>query len=84
MTVQVSTERRTMATPHAVYRIYHADGSLLYIGVTWNPQQRLRQHQGWISRYRVPCRVTLTWYGNRVAAYDAEAEAIQAEQPLNN
>lgn len=70
--------------PIALYRMYSADGELLYIGQSVNPAQRVCGHRtgnNWITRVAT---MTLEWYPTREAAKQAEAEAIKAECPLLN
>lgn len=75
--------------PHWVYRCYDADGVLLYIGMTYDPKQRIRS---WRSRSNQDrwswfCDVArMSWcaHPDQWRAGWAEREAIQAERPLHN
>lgn len=75
--------------PHWVYRLFDAEGSLLYIGMTINPTARLRH---WRSRSSLPRyqwfrsvrRVEWRHYSNHFFASEAERHAIRAEQPPHN
>ena len=75
--------------PVAVYRLRDAQGRLLYVGISSNPDHRLhswdRSHSVdavWWPEVVEPAEVT--WYPDRQAALAAEKEAIQTEHPLHN
>jgi hypothetical protein len=66
-----------------VYRLYDAEGTLLYIGASYDPDRRRDDHRRkpWgaaISRQAVK------WYPTREDALDEEAHAISAERPPHN
>lgn len=67
----------------AVYRLFGADGTLLYIGSAYNPATRSRKHsdKDWWSQVT---RRTDEWHPNRWTAYTAEAKAITSEGPRHN
>jgi predicted GIY-YIG superfamily endonuclease len=67
----------------AVYRAYAEDGRLLYVGVSEQLPNRLQAHRSkpWWSEV---VRVTAKFYRNRMDAYRAETEAVEAERPLYN
>lgn len=69
--------------PAAVYRLYDTDGTLLYIGSAYDPEERCKEHRGqpWWPRV---ARRTEEWFGHRNSAYAAEMKAIAAEKPLHN
>lgn len=70
--------------PTALYRLYDADNSLLYIGITWHPDFRLEQHlldKEWIH---LVARRTVEWHSDRPSALAAEAIATAAEKPLHD
>jgi predicted GIY-YIG superfamily endonuclease len=67
----------------AVYRLYDADGRLLYVGISRDPVVRWGQHQGkrwWpkVATYAVD------WHVDRESAAVAETEAIRQEKPSHN
>lgn len=67
-----------------VYRIYDADGRLLYVGMSINAVQRLAAHryqQEWWPRV---ARVDIEHFVGRKAAARAEALAIETEAPEFN
>lgn len=70
----------------AVYRLYDANGTLLYIGSSSNPKYRYSEHSRSPLKPWWPevARREETWYDNRSDAQKAEAMAIKTEQPLHN
>jgi len=67
-----------------VYRLYAADGTLLYVGSTGNLLGRLGSHAAdkiWASRV-VSVRVEA--FTERDAALQAEREAVRREKPAQN
>jgi predicted GIY-YIG superfamily endonuclease len=78
-TARKAAERRKL--PHAVYRMYSSDGTLLYIGCTYNVPVRLRGHIAWLPQV---ASITLEWYPNVDEALAAETQAIRDENPIYN
>jgi predicted GIY-YIG superfamily endonuclease len=76
-------ERREF--PHYVYRCYDHAGRLLYVGCTYNPVARARQHRAergpWIAHV---ARTRWIVWPNRRKALDMERLAIETEAPLFN
>lgn len=75
-----------MSITPAVYRVFDADGALLYIGSSRNPLFRLAEHGrdsrvGW---FPLAARVDIVHYDTIDAALLAEAAAIAAEVPRFN
>lgn len=70
--------------PTALYRLYAADDSLLYIGVTGNLEARFTQHAKAKTWWADVTRKTAAWYPSRAEAREAEIEAIEGEQPRHN
>jgi len=68
----------------ALYRFYDAGGDLLYIGITWNPYSRWRQHARNSPWFGSASRVTCAVYPNEWTALKEEVLAIRAEAPLFN
>ena len=66
-----------------VYRTYDHDGTLLYVGISMNPDGRLYQHRksAW---WPLVDEVTIQWFDGREAAKAAERRAIDDEEPLYN
>lgn len=75
-----------MPTPKQVglYRLYNAADQLLYIGITSDPKERWRQHQGDKSWWPEVTRKTIEWIDDRGTALSREASAIKTERPLYN
>jgi len=72
-----------MTLPTALYRLYDADGELLYIGTSCDPRARMVNHRtrAWwplVSERRDE------WHQDRDSARAAERAAIQAERPRYN
>ena len=73
-----------MSGQTAVYRLYAADDSLLYIGVAKTFGTRWHQHakaQPWWPQVH---HQTIWWYETRTDAEDAELAAIKTEHPKYN
>jgi len=75
---QESNRNRRWREPAAVYRLYDADGVLLYIGSAYEPDVRCKEHekQPW---WPDVARRTEEWHPNRGTAYVQELKAIAAE-----
>ncbi|MFJ6561964.1 GIY-YIG nuclease family protein [Streptomyces sp. NPDC091412] len=69
--------------PAAVYRLWAADGTLLYIGSSYTPEERSKAHSHTVWGHLV-ARRTDEWHPSRWRAYDEEARAIAAEDPAHN
>ena len=68
----------------ALYRLYDADGSLLYVGMTSNLRSRMVGHAADKPWWAAVARQTTEWYDTRAEAAAAEAEAIKSENPIHN
>lgn len=71
----------------ALYRLYDADGALLYIGISATPKERLKAHRYGLHRNTWAPSVasqTVEWCESKDAALAAEEIAIRQEQPLHN
>lgn len=75
---------KTAHLPTAVYRLYDADGRLIYIGQSQRMGQRMRGHMlnSWF--YELVDSIELEYYPTRPAAVAAETLAIQEMQPAFN
>lgn len=73
----------TITRPAAVYRLYDAAGTLLYIGSAYDPAKRSRAHRDkpW---WPLVARREDEWHQTREAAYIAETEAIRQGPPPGN
>ncbi|MFC8676725.1 hypothetical protein ACFUEN_29070 [Streptomyces griseorubiginosus] len=78
-----SPKEQTGPKPAAVYRLFAADATLLYIGSAYSPEDRYRAHskQPWWPQV---ARRSEEWLESRGAAYTAEMQAIVKEKPLHN
>ncbi|MFF8297700.1 hypothetical protein ACF07M_20200 [Streptomyces globisporus] len=68
----------------ALYRLYDEGGTLLYIGISHQPEVRFVQHsklKGWWPQVH---RREMEWFDDRPAATRAEADAIRSEDPEYN
>lgn len=69
----------------ALYRYFDANEGLLYIGISIDPDGRLKVHRDnhapWVNEVS---RRAVEWHGSRPLALKAEAEAIKAERPRYN
>jgi predicted GIY-YIG superfamily endonuclease len=70
----------------AVYRLYDEMGYLLYVGITNNPNIRLKEHAAEKPWWSVvdQRRTTIEWYKNRGMAKRTETKAITTENPKYN
>jgi predicted GIY-YIG superfamily endonuclease len=82
--VNGSERHRHLAdAPHFLYRLLDADGGLLYLGCTVDPERRLAEHR------RKPWgRLIAAWqfdeFTDALSAYAAERDAIASESPQFN
>ena len=81
-TAETNRERR-WREPAAVYRLWDADGNLLYIGSAFEPDVRCKEHQkkAWWPEV---ARRTEEWHSNRGTAYIEELKAIAVERSKYN
>jgi hypothetical protein len=70
--------------PVAVYRLFAADGALLYVGSTHDPERRFRQHSSLKSWWPEVAARQVDWKDSREAAEHAEDAAIMTEAPRYN
>lgn len=70
----------------ALYRLYDADGVLLYVGIAKDPEQRWQGHAYSANSpwWPLVARKTVTWFPSREVADLAETEAIKDERPIHN
>jgi predicted GIY-YIG superfamily endonuclease len=75
------TARRT-----CLYRLYDAEGTLLYIGISYYPDERIHRHRSdrnWGADIDMS-KNRFRWYDTRPEARAAEIKAIHDERPLHN
>ena len=67
--------------PHAVYRVFDGSGLLLYIGMSADPERRVKAHRSSAPWRREIARWSAEWHPNRAAAGRVEQAAIDSEMP---
>ena len=67
-----------------MYRMFSADGTLVYVGCTGNVPKRLDLHRSATPWWDDVATVTVQHFPNRRSALDAEAQAIRSESPRYN
>jgi len=72
------------SAPVALYRLYGADGTLLWVGITGSLSERFAQHAASKPWWPDVARKTVAWCQDRSDAARAEAAAIRDEHPLYN
>lgn len=80
---QASTTQATPRRPAAVYRLWDAEGNLLYVGSSYDPDKRCAVHRRAPWWEHVASR-TEEWHSTRGVAYRAETKAIHSEAPRFN
>lgn len=73
-----------LTDPTSLYRLFDADGQLLYIGIALDTVRRLDEHANDKPWWGEVATVTLEHYPGRVEAQEAERAAIQDEHPAYN
>ena len=77
-------ERRSRTSRTSVYRLFDADGLLLYVGITRQGHHRLHEHARDKAWWRDVASATFEHLPTRDAALRREAQAIHTEAPLYN
>ena len=70
--------------PTCLYRYFHSDGNLLYIGITQNQGMRSQQHFATSAWFGETASATFTHFATREEALSAERDAIKSELPKYN
>lgn len=80
------TEEPTSDHPErvALYRLYGADGQLLYVGITNNPKLRWQAHARDKSWWGEVARKDVEWFERRKSAERIEKTEIEDESPVYN
>lgn len=76
---RIDMTRRT-----ALYRLFDTEGRLLYVGITFNPDNRWAEHAASKSWWPDVTEKRIEWHGSRTDAAAAEVAVIAAELPLYN
>lgn len=71
-------------TGTALYRLFDADGKLLYVGIADDPHRRWVQHARDKAWWPEVTKKTADWFDSRSEAGEAEIKAIREELPLHN
>jgi predicted GIY-YIG superfamily endonuclease len=71
-------------TRHYVYRLFDQDGRLIYIGCTYSPEARIKQHRTTMWWGDQITRVKITVHPNKPAAHAVELAAIHSDKPRWN
>lgn len=79
-----SSGHETASERTAVYRVYDADGELLYVGIAKDFGVRWAQHAAKQPWWPEIARQTVDWHESREAALSEETRAIKAEGPRHN
>lgn len=68
-----------------LYRLYAADGRLLYVGISYSAIQRMAQHKADKAWFGDVARIDIEKVpGERAAVLAAERAAIATEKPIHN
>jgi predicted GIY-YIG superfamily endonuclease len=69
---------------NTLYRIFNADGELLYVGATVNPSQRFQVHGGTKPWWEESASMTMQHLETWEELVEAEIQAIKTESPKYN
>lgn len=72
------------SAPTSLYRLYGADGALLYVGISTRPFQRVREHSKGQTWWTEVASQTFEHFPTREEAAAAELDAIRTENPQHN
>lgn len=70
--------------PTALYRYFDVNGDLLYVGISFDPGRRDREHARSKAWHMSAVKQQVEWYDNRFDAFAAEQDAIKIERPIHN
>ncbi|MFJ5038009.1 type II toxin-antitoxin system prevent-host-death family antitoxin [Streptomyces parvulus] len=70
--------------PTALYRLYDGAETLLYVGISYQPEARFEQHRQDKPWWPQVARRELQWFADRPSAAQAEVDAIRDEDPEHN
>ncbi len=70
--------------PTAIYRLFGADGVLLYVGISNDPPVRYKQHAGDKPWWHEVATKVEEWQPDRATAKRLETKAITTESPRYN
>lgn len=67
-----------------VYRLFDADGALLYVGISNHFEYRMRSHSKTKFWWPNVDSIDVQWFGSRADAEAEESRAIWLERPAHN
>jgi hypothetical protein len=70
--------------PTALYRFFGTDGALLYVGITYDTEQRFTSHSNSSPWWKDVASQDIEWHETRQLALTAELAAIRTECPRYN
>ena len=70
--------------PHFVYRCFNVEGNLLYVGMTWNVDERIIAHRSNTHWFGEVNDVQVEKHEDKLSALTAEMVAIKDEWPMYN
>lgn len=79
----MTTYSDMLARPHAVYRFFAKDGTLLYVGCT-SFLGRIGHHQATRDWFHEVATITIEWAVDALVGRQVEMHAINVEQPKYN
>lgn len=68
----------------ALYRLFDAEGVLLYVGISHDPEKRWTEHAKFKDWWGLVAKKATEWFEERSHAARAEEAAIRAEKPRFN
>jgi predicted GIY-YIG superfamily endonuclease len=68
----------------ALYRFFDEIGALLYVGITYDTEQRFASHRNSSPWWKDVASESNEWHETRSLALAAESAAIKAERPRHN
>lgn len=83
-TIRADHYDRIRENTHVLYRCFNRRKSLLYVGITNHPEQRIKHHQVHKTWWKYVETITLEQFSSRAELVSAEAEAIRTENPCFN
>lgn len=79
-----STRNEGLQGATTLYRHYDAAGTLLYVGIAGDFEERSYWHSRNSKWYVDVCSSTIEWFNTRAEALRAESRAIKSEEPVFN
>lgn len=70
--------------PCALYRHFNAEGVLLYVGISNDPDERIKAHKRTAHWFADIHSITVEWHVGLSKVLALEKDAIKKERPLHN